>query len=219
MMNKVLAAYLPLVDYLGEVLTSDYEIALHDCSNEGAFSIIAIRNGHISGRSVGSPLTGKALAFINDKEYEKNDYVLNYTGTTSNNTKTISSTMFIKDAEGQLLGMLCINHSVTQDVNQINSLLKVLNLSQRFSLQEKTDDAKNEQAEVFANDVSDVIASIINANLPLGTSTDRLTQEERVDLIRLLKDKSVFSIKGAVQEVAKQLQCSEPTIYRYLKNL
>jgi len=37
--------------------------------------------------------------------------------------------------------------------------------------------------------------------------------------VDILNQKGIFMLKGAVSEVAKQLHCSEPSIYRYLNIL
>ena len=67
--------YTLLVDFLGKILGPDYEVALHellDDSNE----IIAIANGELTGRHLGSPLSNKMLEFLTSRLYETQDYVL-----------------------------------------------------------------------------------------------------------------------------------------------
>lgn len=45
---------------------------------------------------------------IMQKQYESNNYIINYTGQLSNGKTLRSSTMFIKDG-GKLVGLLCVN--------------------------------------------------------------------------------------------------------------
>ena len=52
-MNPYLQSFLPMVDFLAEVLGKDAEIVLHDVLDIDK-SIVAIANSHISGRAVGS---------------------------------------------------------------------------------------------------------------------------------------------------------------------
>ncbi len=47
----------------------------------------------------------------------------------------------------------------------------------------------------------------------------RLKAKEKASVIKVLHDKGVFNMKGAISLVAKELSASEPTIYRYLKNI
>ena len=61
--------YTLLVGFLGKILGPDYEVALHellDDSNE----IIAIANGELTGRHLGSPLSNKMLEFLTSRLYE-----------------------------------------------------------------------------------------------------------------------------------------------------
>ncbi|MPN61335.1 hypothetical protein SDC9_209071 [bioreactor metagenome] len=56
---------------------------------------------------------------------------------------------------------------------------------------------------------------ITSSNIP----ADRMTPDEKTEILKKMKDKGVFRIKGAVREIARQLETSEPTIYRYLKTI
>ena len=79
MTSDILQQYKILVEFLGQTLGPDYEVVLQDLSSDNR-SIIAIANGHISGRSVGSPLTNAALQMLSSKLYEDRNYLSNYKG-------------------------------------------------------------------------------------------------------------------------------------------
>lgn len=49
-----------------------------------------------------------------------------------------------------------------------------------------------------------------------GVPAERLNKQERMEIVSLLNKQGVFLLKGAVSNVARQLHCSEPTLYRYL---
>ena len=54
-MEPIMKEYCELVgNFHGKVLGQDYEIILHDLSNMD-HSVIAVANGHVSGRRIGSP--------------------------------------------------------------------------------------------------------------------------------------------------------------------
>ena len=59
--------YVKLVNFLGIVLGPSYEIALHDLSM-GDESIIAIANGNVTNRTIGSPLTPLIMEYIAMKD-------------------------------------------------------------------------------------------------------------------------------------------------------
>ena len=96
MTEQLLLHYTRLVEFLGHVLGPDYEIILHEILPEQS-RVAAIANGDISGRDVGAPITNAALRMIMQKQYESNNYIINYTGQLSNGKTLRSSTMFIKD--------------------------------------------------------------------------------------------------------------------------
>ena len=120
MTESMLKTYTTLVNFLGEALGPCYEVVLQDLSNERS-GIVAIANGHISGRSIGSPLTGNALKLIMSRSYEESDTELNYKGMLDNGHITRSSTMFLYE-NGKPAGLLCINFDPTE-FNQINQQL------------------------------------------------------------------------------------------------
>ena len=107
-MLDLLYSYKTTVKFLGSVLGPDYEVVLQDLSNKN-HSVIAIENGHISGRTIGSPLTSAVFQMLSSKVYEENDFIANYKGVAENGHILRSSSMFIKDSNGNPIGLLCIN--------------------------------------------------------------------------------------------------------------
>ena len=70
--SALLSYYVRLTEFLGRALGPDYEVALHDLTDDHC-SIIAIANNHVSGREVGAPLTNVGLKVLKDKSYEQTD--------------------------------------------------------------------------------------------------------------------------------------------------
>lgn len=54
-LHPTLKAFIPFVKGLAETFGSNCEVVLHDFSDL-QHSIIAIENGHVTGRSLGSPM-------------------------------------------------------------------------------------------------------------------------------------------------------------------
>ena len=61
--------YMLIVDFLGHILGPDYEIALHEL-NDDSNEIIAIANGELTGRHLGSPLSNRMLEYVAGNLYE-----------------------------------------------------------------------------------------------------------------------------------------------------
>ena len=77
-MYKQLEPYGKLVDFLGEALGDNVEIALHDLTSQEQ-EIVAIANSHISGREVGAKLSNyQSIHLVNQTKYKDHDYVMNY---------------------------------------------------------------------------------------------------------------------------------------------
>ncbi|MPL95608.1 Transcriptional regulator DauR [bioreactor metagenome] len=222
-MHPILKQYATIVEFLGKALGSQYEITLLDLSS-AEHSIVSIINGHVSGRMVGSPPTDLALSFIKDKTFEKMDYKVGYRGVSSKNSTILSSTMFIKDTDGSLIGMLCLNYNAGGSVSILHDLAALLQVDDLFTSEDTT---QNLQAippcagiETFSNTIADLVNSTLSKVLPdPSVPVDRLTQDEKLQIVDALNQKGVFLVKSAVNEVSTQLHCSEASIYRYLSKL
>ena len=69
---ELIRQYTLIVDFLGHVLGPDYEIALHELEDDSN-RIIAIANGELTGRHIGSPLSNKMLEFVAGDVYKRQD--------------------------------------------------------------------------------------------------------------------------------------------------
>lgn len=230
MKNNILQQYTTLVDFLGYTLGPDYEVVLQDLTPE-VNSIIAIANGHISGRKVGSPLTNAAMQMLTSKAYETSDFLSNYTGIAENGHILRSSTMFIKDSYGKPIGLLCINFDDSRYVALQDRLTNIIHpesfsknsmyFDKRISaLQKKSVTPSAPIKENFSMDIPSLMQHIFTdatANLP--TPIDRLNQNERKEIISRLHEHGLFQLKGAISFVARKFSCSTATIYRYLSEI
>ena len=72
----------------------------------------------------------------------------------------------------------------------------------------------------YPTSIAGATASIVSqvvADYPV--EVDRLTQEEKMEIMDILNRKGVFLLKGSVSYVAQALHSSEASIYRYLGKL
>ena len=221
---EILSPYISLVEFLGEVLGPDYEVALHEI-NAGSQSIIAIANGDISGRKVGAPLTNLALKFMKERVYKTHDYILNYKGISKSGKILRSSTIFIKNENNELVGMLCINFDASRYQAVSQQILQLCNLQEKPEKEAETvppelPNVLSDAVESFPDNIGEIIENVMETCLPgSGTIPNRLTQSEKIHIVELLNRRGIFLLKGAVSQVAKRLCCSEPTVYRYLSTL
>lgn len=222
MTTAMIRQYTCLTEFLGTTLGPDYEIILHDLSDTGN-SIIAIANEHISGRKVGAPLTNVALKLIADKVYETQDFAMNYSGVGLNGQRLRSSTMFIKDEENNLVGLLCINFDDSRYDELSKNILQLCH-PRDFAAARTQPIAKEATGgapvESFYNSISDVTEDVVGKVIAeTGVPADRLTQEEKMEIVDILDRRGVFLLKGSVKYVAECLYCSQASIYRYLSKV
>ena len=225
MTEQMLRQYTVLVEYLGKTLGPDYEVVLHEILPENS-RVAAIANGSISGRSVGAPITNAALRMIMQKQYETSDYNLNYTGQLANGKTIRSSTMFIKDG-GKLVGLLCINFDSSryqalskQVMDLCGGALTPAEPSGTSLIVDENDPSESPREQGFPTSIAGATASIVSqvvADYPV--EVDRLTQDEKMEIMDALNRKGVFLLKGSVSHVAQALHSSEASIYRYLGKL
>lgn len=203
-----------MVDFLGACFGENTEVVLHDFKDIN-HSIIAIHNGHISGRTIGGPLTSFALSKLKDKGKEGPPYYLNYVGMSKNNVPLRSNSFFILDKNGNPRGMLCVNTDVTK-YQQAAELLQKLAFFPGIEQKEK----ENGNIEAFHTSPRDMINNIISDVTHSGEiSIERLTPDEKVEIVRRLNAEKFFLIKGAVSEVANILGVSVATVYRYISKI
>ncbi|ASM35960.1 helix-turn-helix transcriptional regulator [Campylobacter sputorum] len=202
--------YIKFVNFLAEILGENYEIVLHDISEEGS-KIVAIKNSHISGRSINSPMTGFALELIQSKRYLECDYLTNYKATTRLNLGISGSTFFIKNGD-KLEGMLCINYDGSKYAKIVNEILSLGNINPFLDPKMFMEDA----VEQLSDSIDEIIENILSIK---SSDTKDLKPKQKSQCISKLYEKGIFNIKNAIPAVAKYLNLSEPSVYRYLQKI
>lgn len=210
-----LALYISLVKFLGQALGENYEVVLHHLE-KGHFHIAAIENNHISGRDIDSPVTGFVLEMIRSKKYLKQDYVVNYDAQTSNGKKIKGATFFIRNHQNELVGLLCINQDISKYQALSKEILSLAGLTSETPSSPAIDTLHvPESVEILEETIEGIIYSVVSPDLLNQQIT--LNKDLKVEIIRQLNEKGIFQIKGAVSQVAKVLNISDPSVYRYLK--
>ncbi|SHJ82518.1 helix-turn-helix transcriptional regulator [Paramaledivibacter caminithermalis] len=207
-LNPILKTYIPVVEGIAKTFGKNCEVVLHDFSKMQS-SIIAIENGHVTGRSVGSPMTEVGLKAV--RKGNTKDNIINYTGKSLEGRILKSSTMFIKDENDEVIGCLCINF----DLSEIVVAKKVID-----DLIKTEVDESDKDNEGNGNRVNDVLIDIVEKTLDeTGKPVAYMGKEEKVNIVKKLDNQGAFLIKGAIDYVAKVLCVSRYTIYNYLDEI
>ncbi|MFD0966296.1 transcriptional regulator [Seminibacterium arietis] len=222
--NNEKSFYTKLVHFLGQALGPKYEIVYHVISKRGSY-IAAIHNNHISGRTLNSPLTAFASQLIQDKVYLQKDFIHSYKASVTGNKIITGSTFFIKDKDNEITGLLCINYDNTDIKESINALIKLENLQNFFSInnnelsKETYSLQKEHSPDLVLENLSQSIDELVENAISEYQSSYHLTSTQKRDCIEKIYINGIFNIKGAIPVVAKMLNISEPSIYRYLQKI
>jgi len=131
--------------------------------------------------------------------------------------KLRSSTFFYKDDQGRIEYLL----SITTQVDEFLYLRDVIDTfvnGNRLSPALETDKIdQTPKLDLSARDLIDAV--IVEGQKRYNTTVERMTKLEKQSLIREMRSRGVFLIKGAVNEAARKLDYSETTVYRYLQKL
>src|SRR6056297_268965 len=205
MVDPLIEKFIPLVKGMSKTFGKNCEVVLHefrDLKN----SIVAIENGHVTGRDLNSPMTKISLEKV--REGTVNEDIINYSEKNIDGRVLKSSTMFIKNDEGKFIGCLCINIDITDFIAARN----VINDIMRIGEADTEKPSKNKVNIIL----SDIVKETINE---IGRPIIYLSKDEKVLIVKKLDHQGAFLIKGAIDYVAEVLQVSKYTIYNYLDEI
>lgn len=218
--GDVVASYLPLVDFLAEVLGPTAEVVLHDLRRKG-HSMVAIRNGELTGRRAGdATATEAALRMARRAEERGEPYAANYFGQPAGDKILRSSTYFIRDEKRNVVGILGVNVDLTQLMAARQTVDRLLGLEKSGGVPavpfvgESGGPRRDEADRNVEHMVYSVLERVLSA---CKAAPSRLNAREKREVVEELNARGVFLLKGVVTEVARRLSVSEQTVYRYLK--
>lgn len=185
------------------------EVVVHDLeSNDIEHSIIAIENGHISGRKIGDGPSNIVLKALRNKEHLEGDK-LAYLTKTKDGKILKSTTVYIRDNQEKLIGIFAINYDIS------------LMLAASDYLQSFVGTAKEDtQAEPISLNVADLLDELISQSTrKIGKPVALMTKEDKVNFVRLLNEAGAFLITKSGPKVCEYLGISKYTLYSYLDEI
>ncbi|MBY0121691.1 transcriptional regulator [Bacillus sp. S/N-304-OC-R1] len=201
--HPIFKNYLPIAEGIAKTVGSHCEVVVHDLTDISS-SIVAIFNGHVTDREVGSPITDLGLAIL--RKGAEEDLLLNYPNKSIKGKKIKSSSIVIRDNDGKIVGCLCINI----DLTLLSLATSVMN--ELVNVQEEKED------ELFPQTVADLEDRMIERAIEkIGKPIGLMNKIERMEFIHLLDEMGLFLIKGTIQNIAELLDVSKFTIYNYIE--
>ncbi len=195
-----------MVKALAAQYGSSCEVVLHDLTGEDLeHTIIAIENGHISGRTLGDGPSKIALEAIQDSE-ETHEDKLAYLTKTRDGKILKSSTIFLRDSSGKAVGILAINSDVTLTVACEQAL---------HSFNAPVENSKD--PEPISTNVADLLDSLIDQSVRLiGKPASLMDKPEKIRAIRFLNEAGAFLITKSGPKICQVFGISKYTLYSYL---
>lgn len=194
-----------LVEGIAAQFGEQCEVVLHDLTGSYESTIAAIANGHVTGRKVGDPGTNLGLELLRGTEANGNKY--NYLTQTKDGRVLRSTSLYMKNREGEAIGALCINFDITNLMVAEKTLQTLTQGGSRGIVN-----------ETFVSNVSDLLDALIQeAQEQIGKPVAVMTKEDKMKMIGLLDRKGAFLIKKGGEKIGAYLNISKYTLYNYLE--
>lgn len=206
MKSDVLKSYIRLMKGLADHFGATTEIVLHDLgSRDSRHTIVAIENGHITGRKIGdgpSRIVSEALKSDPAKLEDR----LSYLTKTDDGKVLKSSTIYIRDEKGNAVGLLGLNTDITLTMS-VEKLLHDFH----------TPDVPDEEPEQISTHVADILDDLIRQSIQLiGKPPALMSKDEKIKAIRFLNDSGAFLVTKSGPKVCTAFGISKYTLYSYL---
>ncbi|GAU76266.1 transcriptional regulator [Fusibacter sp. 3D3] len=189
---------------LAKMFGSSCETLIHDMSKPG-HPILAIYNGRVSGRQVGSTADIYGLNDGNDEVlFTNRDYVDHMVITSTGRHVKSSTFNYIGEGYHYALG---INFDYTAIISASNMLVELSHVGSDLQSAIKNDEVTY---------ISDLFDSCIAS---IGKPIDLMKKADRYGLVSMLYQKKAFSYQKSVSFVADKLKVSRYTIYKYINEI
>ena len=178
-------------------------------SGKSAYSsIVAIENGHVTGRKVGDGPSHVVLEQLGHEDDSAKDQ-LAYLTRTKDGKILKSSSVYIRDESGKVSGILGINYDISMMQLFENSLHDFISADQHAS----------REPERITLNVADLLDDLIRqADELVGKPVALMTKDDKVKAIRYLSNSGALLITKSGDKIAKHFGISKYTLYSYLDN-
>jgi D-arginine utilization repressor len=193
-----LEPHLPVCEAIVALLAPLAEVAVHDIRRD---RIVGIWNP-VSGRKVGDRSLIAELP-----PYPEDARVIGPYPKVLADGRTITSvSVVLRNAKGASRGLLCINF----DRSPLDSTIDLL---VRFAAP-----LEDRPAELFDKDWREQILLVVDEECrSRHLRRERLTREQRLDLVRVLDERGLFATRNAAAHAGRALGVSRTTVYALLK--
>ena len=184
---------------------SDCEVVVHDLSRHPDHSIVAVENGHVSGRKVGDGASYVVLDQLAQVDAQPEDHLC-YLTRTPDGKILKSSTMYIRGNHGKVNAILSINYDVS----------KLMMVGEAVRELASVPDPQPAEPERIVN-INDLLNDLITQSVSLvGKPVALMNKDDKVKAIRFLNENGAFLVTKSGDKVAKYFGISKYTLYSYI---
>lgn len=193
-----------LMKGLTAIFGTNCEVVLHDLTESYESTVVMIENGHVTDRRVGDCGSNLGLEVLRGTVRNGDKY--GYFTNTRDGRVLRSSSVYIRDGEGKVIGCLCVNFDVSN--------LMVADKTIR-SLISNGEGEKEE--EFFVNDVNQLLDALLKKAMEeVGKPVSYMTRDDKIRVVKYLDQKGAFLITKSGNRICQFLDISKFTLYSYL---
>jgi len=184
------------------------EVLIHDLQGDLDTSLVYIENGTITNRHVGDGPSHVVLDVLNYDDGSEGRF--GYLTKTKDGRILKSSTMYIRDDNGNVAYLLGINQDITEFVMMHRSLESLIGIGQ----------AETGTVEKITTSVSELLDDLLlEAERLVGKPGPLMNKVERLKAISYLHEKGAFLISKSSEKIAEYFNISKFTLYSDLNTV
>lgn len=206
--KAILQSYLTVADGVADFWGDGCEVVIHDLSKLDA-SVLKIVNGHLSGRTVGAPISEVTLSFLNKMLVNPALRHVTYFAKNKRGEAFKASISAIEGEKGNIIGLFCINFYLS---------ISMLSLLQNFTPSTK---AETENiSETFVENAEELMLNALEeAKKSVYDNLSISSSNKNKEIVAILYQKGIFNLKDSVITIANHLGISKNTVYMHIRNM
>lgn len=184
------------------------EVTVHDLRKGYESTIVAIENGHVTGRRIGDGSSEVVLhALKEDPSKVEDDY--SYLARTKDGRIVKSSSIYLRDKRGKLACLFGVNYDITDLIMARHALESATSVNGEAK--------EKDNISAITSNVNDLLDVLIEeADKHVAKPVAMMTKDDKTKAIQFLNDKGAFLIKKAGDKVARHYDISKYTLYNYM---
>ena len=177
---------------------SSCEVVIHDLSKHPDHTIVAIVNGHVSGRKVGDGASNVVMEQMQTNDQAPKDHLC-YLMKTPDGKILKSSTVYIRNSKGKVSAILAINYDISKLMMVESAVRELIS----------TPEPQQAEPEKIVN-IDDLLDDLIQQSVAL------MNKDDKVKAIQFLNQNGAFLVTKSGDKIAKYFGISKYTLYSYI---